>query len=295
MRLAPLALLPTLLGLATPQGALSAPNPQAPSAPAAPFPSAGVDGQDPQPPTGPGAPIVPPAPDTPMATGIRNSTQPPALNSTGNQPPPQPLSYPPDGSSGGQPTPVALNSSSNQPPPPQPPYPPYPPQPQPPFPPQPQPPLPPQPRPRPPPPQPQYPTHILRTRSKPGDPRSGLYVVGFPSRQNKFDLVLTHDRYRATRAIMTGNYEQFLMDSGAYGLVPFLSPYLQWGELLMVPGPGSPGWFVNFNGQLVFGNDPPDSFLACDWWHGRPQLFYAQPTAETIPTCSRVTLIMEPA
>lgn len=29
----------------------------------------------------------------------------------------------------------------------------------------------------------------------------------------------------------------------------------------MVPGPGSPGWFVNFNGQLVFGNDPPDSFL----------------------------------
>lgn len=26
---------------------------------------------------------------------------------------------------------------------------------------------------------------------------------------------------------MTGNYEQFLMDSGAYGLVPFLSPYLR--------------------------------------------------------------------
>ncbi|KKZ60107.1 hypothetical protein EMCG_00798 [[Emmonsia] crescens] len=256
MRLAPLALLPTLLGLATPQGALSAPNPQAPSAPsapAAPFPFAGVDGQGPQLPTGSGAPIAPPAPDAPMATGMRNSTQPPAPNSPGNQPPPQPPSYPLDGSSGGQPTPVALNSSGSQPP-----YPQYPPRP---FPPQPQPPFPPQPKPLPPPPPPRYPTHILRTRSKPGDPLSDLYVVGFPSKQNQFDLVLTRDRYRATRAIMTGNYEQFLVDSSTYGLVPFLSPYLQWGELLMVPGPGLPGWSANFNRELVFGNDPPDSFL----------------------------------
>jgi hypothetical protein len=70
--------------------------------------------------------------------------------------------------------------------------------------------------------------------------------------------------------------------------------YAEWEFVTLNPGYGSGKFFINSTG-LQWTGDEFGGWLACDWWHGYPQLFwivsYGQPTFPS--SCSKVNLEIE--
>lgn len=138
----------------------------------------------------------------------------------------------------------------------------------------------------------------LQTRVK-GDgnaDKDGLYVSGYHIGAGENDVTLESISDAAV-GYLNGTYQQFdLGTSFPWGMVMEINYdyYAEWELASINAGYGNPGFFFNETGLQY---NPDDSefhgWLACDWWHGVPQLFWEfLYDGEPLPSsCAEVDLL----
>ncbi|KAM0797564.1 hypothetical protein BDR22DRAFT_862737 [Usnea florida] len=123
------------------------------------------------------------------------------------------------------------------------------------------------------------PQYYLQTRVKgTGNPdKNALYVSSYHTGAGLSDVTL-QSIDDAVIGYLNGTNQQFnfTQDAFPWGLDMVLYDYYaEWDFVSINAGFGSEGFFFNETGLQY--NQDPDGFagwLACDWWHGVPQLFW---------------------
>jgi len=133
-----------------------------------------------------------------------------------------------------------------------------------------------------------------------GSNKSGLYVYGYHTGAGLNDAVLTSNISIASKGFLNATYQQF--DYGTdfpWGLnLADVVQYTGWQPVQINTGYGSAGFFTNSAGLQGSSDLDFGGWLACDWWHSSPQLFYfigGYANLTTITTsCSAVNLQIVP-
>jgi len=144
------------------------------------------------------------------------------------------------------------------------------------------------------------PQYYLRTKVIAGDhSKNGLYAHYYHTYAGGADIVLLPDRSTALQGFLNGTNQQFNLSNpvAPWSLVLEDVYYDGWSPVHIQPGEGTGGFFFNSSGLQIdhttglgaeFGG-----WLACDWSHGLPQLFwkfYYIPNSELPSTCALVNL-----
>jgi len=143
-------------------------------------------------------------------------------------------------------------------------------------------------------------TSVVNGTADTGSSKEGLYVYSYHTGAGLSDAELTPNKSIADRGFLNSTNQEFqynLSDSLIWGLVLASdSTYASWQPVQIDADQGTPGFVEKAaSGQLV-GSEDYDfgGWLACDWWYGKPQLFYlvlSEKPYRDIPTsCSTVDL-----
>lgn len=120
--------------------------------------------------------------------------------------------------------------------------------------------------------------YYLETRVKGygNEDKNGLYVSGYHTGAGENDVTLESIDV-ASVGFLNGTNQQFNYDDDyPWGMVmDIYDNYAEWEFVAINGGYGSAGFFFNETGLQY---NPEDGgfagWLACDWWHGVPQLFW---------------------
>jgi hypothetical protein len=136
----------------------------------------------------------------------------------------------------------------------------------------------------------------LKTTDATQEEHNNLYLYGYHTSAGMNDAVLTEDVKTASPAFMNGTSVQFSLDTPfPWGLIMISNDYGAWDEVMINAGYGENDFSVNATGlqwseAIGFGG-----WLACDWNHNSPQLFYMNRFRKhDLPEeCSEVNLQLE--
>ncbi|KFY45689.1 hypothetical protein V495_02847 [Pseudogymnoascus sp. VKM F-4514 (FW-929)] len=132
----------------------------------------------------------------------------------------------------------------------------------------------------------------LKTTVVKGDAtKNNLYVQSYHTGAGLNDVALaTEERH----SFINGTYQQFDLSGSTFpsGLkLAYDSTYTQWLSTEINAGYGDEGFSFNGSG-LISSNPEFRGWLACDWYHGVPQLFWQYYYEDTkLPSsCAKVEL-----
>jgi len=138
--------------------------------------------------------------------------------------------------------------------------------------------------------------YYLQTKVLSGDStKGGLYVETYHTGAGESDATLTSNITVAAKGILNGTNQQFELYGTPYPY-GFYNPvrveYTNWQPVEINSGYGDGTFAINGSG-LISTNEEWTGWLACDWWHGTPQLFWDFYYKDfPIPsTCARVDLV----
>jgi len=139
-------------------------------------------------------------------------------------------------------------------------------------------------------------TSIIDSSNDTGTNKSGLYVYAYHTGAGLNDVALSPNISIASKGFLNASNWQVDLNTPEipWNLVLEDIPYASWNPVEINAGPPSTGFFLN--GTQLQG--PPEDlgwggWLACDWWHEQPQLFWINVyyNVTTFPaSCSSVTL-----
>ncbi|KAH8703451.1 hypothetical protein BGW36DRAFT_369363 [Talaromyces proteolyticus] len=126
--------------------------------------------------------------------------------------------------------------------------------------------------------------------------KNGLYVESYHTGAGLADPVLTTSTANAGKFYLNNTYlQQDIGQEFSYGFeLGGATNYAGWEFVEVNAGQGVPGFVVQ-NGNIVWNSTESTGWLACDWWHGAPQLFWSVAYENfTRPiSCSTVSLTQE--
>jgi len=145
------------------------------------------------------------------------------------------------------------------------------------------------------------PEYYLQTKVLSGDAtKDGLYVQSYHTGAGLNDVVLTSDISGASKGFMNETYQEFALTGSDFPYGFTLADtefYVEWLPVEMNGGQGDVGYSLTSDG-LTSNNTEFSGWLACDWNHGLPQLFwlfYTQGVDIPVPdTCAKVNLCQVP-
>jgi len=126
--------------------------------------------------------------------------------------------------------------------------------------------------------------------------KDGLYVSSYHTGAGESDATLDSDVSVAAKGYLNGTYQIFDFNTTfPWGLyMGSDANYAGWEFTQINVGNGTEGFFINETG-LQWGTEDSGfgGWLACDWWHGLPQLFWLDSFYDDpIPSsCSQVYLL----
>jgi len=147
-------------------------------------------------------------------------------------------------------------------------------------------------------------TVVTNSTGDTGTNKTGLYVVGYHTGAGFADATLTSNKSIAWEAYFNGSqlyaiYQDTATPDPYPAPLSFEFPdYQEWAPVTLNQAGAAEkglGFFLNSTGIQY--NVTDFGWVACDWWHGVPQLFalngypYGGPVA---PGCSKVNLINVP-
>lgn len=132
-----------------------------------------------------------------------------------------------------------------------------------------------------------------------GDPaKDGLYVWAYHTGAGLNDAVLGQ-KASARPSYLNNTYQTFNLstDFPWSFYLPSDINYAGWEFVYINAGMATSGLWYNESGLQWLQDQSFGGWLACDWWHGLPQLFWKvnyAPYNYSVPTCAQVELKMEP-
>jgi len=139
-------------------------------------------------------------------------------------------------------------------------------------------------------------TKVVNGTKDSGSKKGGLYVYAYHTGAGTNDAVLSSNKSIAEAGYLNGTAFSFNLGALVYNVtLEGDTNYAGWEPVVIdATYPGTPSFSIN-NTQLVGAASYGfEGWLACDWWHGMPQLFYlvsGYQIYQKIPTsCSTVHL-----
>ncbi|KAF2146068.1 uncharacterized protein K452DRAFT_305054 [Aplosporella prunicola CBS 121167] len=129
----------------------------------------------------------------------------------------------------------------------------------------------------------------------------GLYLVATHTGAGLNDAVFSSQKQYAIKGFQnitesTGeSYQEFdLGNYWPYGLNLGYAAYAAWSPVTIDAGQGDDGFILQANG-VVSTTGSFGGWLACDWWHNEPQLFYINKfyPLDTPSSCAQIYLVKE--
>jgi len=134
-----------------------------------------------------------------------------------------------------------------------------------------------------------------------GSNKTNLYVYSYHTGAGLGDAALSSNKSIAWHGHLNGTRQLMTYTGNTLGPWPLSvqdAPYQEWNQVsLSIVGNPTYGFFFNSSGLQY--NGTTGGWLACDWWHGVPQLFqvngylsngFGVTGLQTPNSCSRVQL-----
>jgi len=131
-----------------------------------------------------------------------------------------------------------------------------------------------------------------------GSNKTNLWVYSYHTGAGLGDVGLSSNKSWAWEGYLNGSQQLFTYEGDEIGgwplAIPYSDSYQQWSTatISISAEPTSyEGFFFNSTGLQY--NNSYGGWLACDWWHGVPQLFNInEPYTTALPnSCSKVQLL----
>jgi len=140
-------------------------------------------------------------------------------------------------------------------------------------------------------------THVVNGKhADVGTNKTNLWLYSYHTGAGLGDAALSSNKSVAWEGYLNGTQQLFTYTGDQIGPWPLAigyGPYQQWNPVtISISATTSPGQEFFFNATGLQFNSTYSGWLACDWWHGAPQLFQVDgyPYGPLPNSCSKVQL-----
>jgi len=139
-------------------------------------------------------------------------------------------------------------------------------------------------------------SYYLKTKVLSGDHKlDGLYIYSYHTGAGLSDAALTSNISIASKGLLNATNQEFTLTGTTipFGLeLAYTAYYTSWLPVEINAGYGDSGFSFNSTG-LISSNVEWAGWIACDWWHGVPQLFFQYYyKSVTVPSsCAHIELL----